>query len=125
MQFVLQITIFIGSSTGTYDEDEEEIAAHPARYGRRSPSPAFDFEEFFAQGEHETLSASQMGGAPEATQPTQPTQDDYGTPGPTGRPTRQRVPPSPLTYSAGHVRAGRRAPRPGTVRGVAPKRGRI
>lgn len=124
LKFVLQITVFIGSSVGTYDEDDDEITAHPDRYGRRSPSPAFDFDEFFAQGEHETLSVSQMGGAPV---PTQATQDEDATPVPTGRPTRQIVPPSPLTYSAGHVRAGRgrRAPRPGTVMGVAPKRGRF
>ena len=71
--------------------------------------------------QHDVMTSSQFGGAP---QPTQPSQDDYITPAPTGRPTQQVVPPSPLTYSADHVRAGRRAPRPGAVRGVMPKRGR-
>lgn len=69
----------------------------------------------------ETILGSQLGSAPI---PTQPSQDEYITPVPSGRPTRNVVPPSPLTYSADHVRAGRRAARPGTLRGVAPKRGR-
>ena len=71
--------------------------------------------------EIDIIGPSQLGDAPRATQPSQ---QMYGTPDPSGRPTRQVVPPSPLTYSADHVRAGRRAPKPGTVRGVAPKRGK-
>ncbi|TVU35682.1 hypothetical protein EJB05_17583, partial [Eragrostis curvula] len=68
-----------------------------------------------AEGQHDTLRPSQLSGAPPMTQPSQQYDD---TPAPTGgRPTRQVVPPSPLTYSVGHVRAGRKAPKPGTVRG--------
>ena len=65
---------------------------------------------------------SQLGDAPPLTQPSQQPET---TPVPSTRPPRQVVPPSPLTYSAAHVRAGRKkTSKPGTVRGIAPKRGR-
>lgn len=104
-----------------YDYDDAEVSAHSERYGRRSPTP-FDLDAYLAEGQHDTLRTSQFSGAPPMTQASQQYDD---TPPPAGgRPTRQVAPPSPLTYSAGHVRAGRKAPKPGTVRGVPPKRGR-
>ncbi|TVU28899.1 hypothetical protein EJB05_20437, partial [Eragrostis curvula] len=110
-----------GSEMDDYDYDDEEVSGHSERYGRRSPTP-FDLDAYMAEGQHDTLRPSQLSGAPPMTQPSQQYDD---TPAPAGgRPTRQVVPPSPLTYSAGHVRAGRKAPKPGTVRGVPPKRGR-
>ncbi|TVU34503.1 hypothetical protein EJB05_16338 [Eragrostis curvula] len=110
-----------GSEMDDYDYDDEEVSGHSERYGRRSPTP-FDLDAYVAEGQHDTLRPSQLSGAPPMTQPSQQ-YDDTPTPA-GGRPTRQVVPPSPLTYSAGHVRAGRKAPKPGTVRGVPPKRGR-
>ncbi|TVU33405.1 hypothetical protein EJB05_25220 [Eragrostis curvula] len=110
-----------GSEMDDYDYDDEEVSGHSERYGRLSPTP-FDLDAYMAQGQHDTLRPSQLSGAPPMTQPSQQYDD---TPAPAGgRPTRQVVPPSPLTYSAGHVRAGRKAPKPDTVRGVPPKRGR-
>ncbi|TVU43741.1 hypothetical protein EJB05_10232 [Eragrostis curvula] len=104
-----------------YDYDDEEVSGHSERYGRRSSTP-FDLDAYMAEGQQDTLRPSQLGDAPPMTQSSQ---QYYDTPAPAGgRTTRQVVPPSPLTYSAGHVRAGRKAPKPGTVRGVPPKRGR-
>ncbi|TVU45570.1 hypothetical protein EJB05_05059, partial [Eragrostis curvula] len=102
-----------------YEYAEEDERSH-----RRSPTPAFDFDSYFApvQNEPNIVPDSQLSGAPPATQVSQ---GGYETPLPHGRPTRHVVPPEPLTYSADHVRAGRRAAKPGTLRGVAPKRGRI
>ncbi|TVU29951.1 hypothetical protein EJB05_21547, partial [Eragrostis curvula] len=102
-----------------YEYAEEDERSH-----RRSPTPAFDFDSYFApvQNEPNIVPDSQLSGAPSATQVSQ---GGYETPLPQGRPTRHVVPPEPLTYSADHVRAGRRAAKPGTLRGVAPKRGRI
>ncbi|TVU08742.1 hypothetical protein EJB05_42154, partial [Eragrostis curvula] len=101
-----------------------EYAEEDERRHRRSPTPAFDFDSYFApvQNEPNIVLDSQLSGAPPATQVSQ---GGYETPLPQGRPTRHVVPPEPLTYSADHVRAGRRAAKPGTLRGVAPKRGRI
>ncbi|TVU45978.1 hypothetical protein EJB05_05488, partial [Eragrostis curvula] len=101
-----------------------EYAEEDERRHRRSPTPAFDFDSYFApvQNEPNIVPDSQLSGAPPATQVSQ---GGYETPLPQGRPTRHVVPPEPLTYSADHVRAGRRAAKPGTLRGVAPKRGRI
>ncbi|TVU48080.1 hypothetical protein EJB05_07703, partial [Eragrostis curvula] len=101
-----------------------EYAEEGERRHRRSPTPAFDFDSYFApvQNEPNIVPDSQLSGAPPATQVSQ---GGYETPLPQGRPTRHVVPPEPLTYSADHVRAGRWAAKPGTLRGVAPKRGRI
>ncbi|TVU34548.1 hypothetical protein EJB05_16384 [Eragrostis curvula] len=106
-----------GYEMDDYDYDDEEVSGHSERYGRRSLTP-FDLDAYLAEGQQDTLRPSQLGGAPPMTQSSQ---QYYDTPAPAGgRPTRQVVPPSPLTYSAGHVRAGRKAPKPGTVRGCAP-----
>ncbi|TVU44011.1 hypothetical protein EJB05_03435, partial [Eragrostis curvula] len=114
-------TNYSGYEMDDYDYDDEEVSGHSERYGRRSPTP-FDLDAYMAEEQQDTLRPSQLGDAPPMTQSSQ---QYYDTPGPAGgRPTRQVVPPSPLTYSAGHVRAGRKAPKPGTVRGVPPKRGR-
>lgn len=71
---------------------------------------------FFSWSQDE-IGASQLGGAPLLA--TQGTQEDYATPvpDPRTRPTRQVVPPDPLTYSQRQTRAAQRANRT--------KRGRI
>lgn len=99
---------------GDYEYTVEDERSH-----RRSPSPAFDLDTFWPEGhgQQDTVPATQLAGAPP---PTQPSQDDYETPVPQRRPTRHVPPREPLTYSADHVRAGRRASKPGTVRGVPP-----
>lgn len=103
-----------------YPEDDE-IQEEQQHVGESS---SFDLEAFRSWGTPaDVYGSSQLGGAP--LLPTQDTQEDFATPAPSGRPTRTVVPPEPLTYSAHHVRAqGRKAPKPGSVRGQVPKRGR-
>ena len=71
------------------------------------------------------IGPSQLGGAP--LLPTQVSQEDFTTPvaDETRRPTRQVVPPDPLTYSQQHTRAAQVAERRARGGAQRHKRGRI